>query len=162
MMDKLAIEPEYGRLLREMVIQAKPESVVEIGTGHGFSTSFLLEGVRENKKGTVYTYDSVDRETTLKNDRLKRFLCEFSNSKPFLPKEIDFVFHDAGHWFEHVGADLGLVFPMLTPNAVIAVHDIIHSFAMGEKLKQWFDSMEGWSYEEKKDGCGLGIARRVS
>jgi predicted O-methyltransferase YrrM len=163
--DRLAIEPEYGTILKDLVIESKPNVIVEIGTGKGFSTSFLLRGVNQNNRGTVYTFDSVIRkpyawkEMGVNDSRLRKFNTEFSFSRNNLPKKIDFVFHDAGHFFEHVREDLYFVLPRISDKGIVCVHDIIYSYDMGEKVKKMFGDL-GWNYQEKREGCGMGIARK--
>lgn len=163
--DRLSIEEEYGRYLMDLVIEMKPKTLIEIGTGSGYSTAWLLMGVNANNRGTVYTFDSTIRKpyawktSSVPDDRLRKFNTAFSFSKDILPKKIDFVFHDAGHFFEHVKEDLDLVIPKMSANGVIAIHDIIYSYDMGEKVKKMFEDL-GWHYIEKREGCGLGIARK--
>lgn len=163
--DRLAIEPEYGIILKDLIIESKPKVIIEIGTGKGFSTSFLLQAVNKNKWGTIYTFDSVIRkpyvwkELGIDDSRLRKFNKEFSLSQKLLPKKIDFVFHDAGHYFEHVKGDLDFVLPRMSDHGIVAIHDIIYSYDMGEKVKKMFEEM-GWIYQEYREGCGLGIARK--
>src|SRR5262245_9357247 len=38
----------------------RPESVVEIGSFHGWSTTWLLRALRDNGAGHLYTFDVVD------------------------------------------------------------------------------------------------------
>lgn len=160
------MEPMYAELLTQLVIDRLPINIVEIGTGQGYSTAHLLLGVNQNKEGTVYTFDPVQRkpyvwrESGISDERLRKFNSQFLESKKVIPNEIDFLLHDAGHFFEHVKEDIGMVLDRMTEDSIICVHDIMYSYDMGEKLKLWFESMPEWSYEEKKDGCGLGIARR--
>ncbi len=164
--DRLSVEYEHGKNIHDLVIDTKPKSVVEIGTGTGFSTAWILLALNQNQRGTVFTFDSVLRKpyawkvAGIPDDRVRRFNLRFDCAEKVLPKKIDFVFHDAGHFFEHVESDLKQVLPRLSAKAVICIHDIIYSFDMGEKVKKWFGEMDGWVYEEKKFGCGLGIARR--
>ena len=164
---KLCIEAEYGQVLMDLVEKSFPAVVVEVGTGQGYSTAWLLKGLLTNKHGQLMTFDSVDRSPYawdaegLPTHRLRKFNCEFKDADKLLPSEIDFVFHDAGHWIEHLKEDLALVLPRMDRGGIIAVHDIVYSNDMGEKLKIWFESMPEWSYREMRDGCGLGIAERV-
>lgn len=40
--------------------EARPETVVEIGTFHGWSTTWILQALRDNGSGHLYSYDIVD------------------------------------------------------------------------------------------------------
>jgi predicted O-methyltransferase YrrM len=164
---KLAIEPEFGIILRDLVMFRRPNTVVEIGTGQGYSTTWILRGLNENKNGEVITFDEVNRSPYawdaegIPTDRVRTFEGTFSDMEKLLPAHIEMVFHDAGHWFEHVEKDLGLVIPRMHKGGLVLVHDVIYSFDMGERLKKWFESKEDWTYREIKNGCGLGIAEKV-
>lgn len=165
---RLSIEPEYGAVIKDFISTRKPTTVVEIGTGQGYSTAWILKGMSKAKRGTVYTFDTVDRSPYaweaegIPAKRVRVFRGEFSTMGKVIPASVDFVFHDAGHWFEHVQADLGLVMPRMKVGGMILVHDIIYSFEMGEKLKAWFETKPGWNYREMKDGCGLGVAEKIA
>jgi predicted O-methyltransferase YrrM len=161
---KLSIEPEFGVVFMELVKKNRPEWVVEIGTGQGYSTMWILKGLNANNRGVVYTFDNVDRQPYAWDaegidDHRVRLFSDFHALD--CPESVDMIFHDAGHWFEHVEADLKPLIPRVTVGGVVCVHDIVHSNDMGEKLKAWFESMPAWSYREMRDGCGLGIAERV-
>lgn len=164
-MNNLGIEIELAGTLMDLVVEFKPKSIVEIGTGYGVSTSALLQGVNTNKKGMIYTFDSVVRRPyeweTMKipAKRLRKFNCEFKDSERLLPGKIDFVFHDAGHFFEHIQEDLGLVWKRIRKGAIIAIHDVVYAHEMGEKVQKMFDGM-GWDYKVLDFGCGLGLARK--
>lgn len=164
---KLSIEREYGSLLMDLIEKKRPKVVIEIGTGQGYSTSWILKGLNKNNFGKVFTFDSVNREPyvweieEIPSSRLRRFNCEFKNAGKLLPDKIDFVFHDAGHWIEHVMSDLDPLFSKITVGGMVLVHDIVYSNDMGEKLKDFFSSRLDWKYEEKRDGCGMGIAERL-
>lgn len=163
--DRLSIEDFHGRCLMDLVLETKPKTLIEIGTGSGYSTAWILLGLNSNKRGTLMTFDSTIRKpyawkvAGIPDDRIRKFNNAFAYSVNHFPKKIDFVFHDAGHFFEHVKEDLELVFPMMSPRGIIAIHDIMYSYDMGEKVKKMFEDM-GWKYEEKREGCGLGIARK--
>ena len=57
-----------GRLYYSLVRALKPEVIIETGVASGVSSSFLLAGLSENSKGTLYSidlpYDSADMEVS--------------------------------------------------------------------------------------------------
>lgn len=58
--DEWAVEEETAVLLYGVVKAAKPELVVECGTGNGYATSYLLGGLTENGKGRLVTFEPDD------------------------------------------------------------------------------------------------------
>jgi predicted O-methyltransferase YrrM len=54
-LDDIEAEITY-LLLREL----RPAAVVEIGTFHGWSTTWILRALRANDTGHLYSYDLVD------------------------------------------------------------------------------------------------------
>lgn len=53
----MPVEFEAMQFLYGIVRYAKPSLIVECGTGSGASTQALLHGVRENGRGSIYTYE---------------------------------------------------------------------------------------------------------
>lgn len=164
------IEMEYGRMLYGAVQVEKPETIVELGTGQGYATAWLLLGLEKNQSGQLWTVDLVAadvpvwRMVDLPEGRLKVLgNTPIGEAGGQLPERIDLLFHDAGHGFEEVRTDLERLLPRIPLNGCIIVHDVNYNRNMGDALAQWFDSMaEEWSYQEASMGCGMGIARRIS
>lgn len=155
--ERLSIDSVGGEVLKDIVTRIKPKVCVEIGTGFGRSTCWILEGLGKN--GKVITFDEVERNPKLYEDDKR---VEFINDKFDWGKgKVDFVFHDAGHWFEHVTGDLGKILKNVRKGGVVCVHDIIHSYEMGEKLKEWFDKKPEWKYSEDRRSYGMGVAERI-
>lgn len=163
---KLSIEVEYGKLLKDEVVKRKPNTILEVGTGHGYSTAWLLLGVNENNQGRVHTFDTEERiplawelanvNTERLNQYVKAFPLNDMNSIPM----IDFAFHDAGHRYEFVKKDIDAILPKLDKRAVIFIHDVYYDGVMGEMVKRLFESFPGWNYSERKESCGMGIAEK--
>ncbi len=55
--DDWAVEEETAILLHALVRAARPELVVECGTGNGYATSYILGGLTENGKGKLVTFE---------------------------------------------------------------------------------------------------------
>lgn len=165
--DRLSIETAYGMFIYSLILEKGYKNIVEIGTGYGYSTAWILRALNENRKGTLYTFDSVKRSPTVYNEikmstkRMRKFICSFNDAEKLLPKKIDLVFHDAGHWFEHVSADLKMVIDRIPIGGAILIHDTVYSKDMGERIKEMFGAMRGWFYQEDKTGCGMGFALRM-
>ncbi len=53
-----AIEYETGELLHALVRAAKPDLIVECGTGEGFATAFLAAALMANGSGRLVTFET--------------------------------------------------------------------------------------------------------
>lgn len=163
----IAIELEYGRFLKELVISKRPKNIVEVGTGQGYSTAWMLLGVNHNKFGSIYTFDNTVRrpyvwdKADISAERLCLFNTEFKDALEFMPREIDLVFHDAAHRIEMIREDLELLLPRMRVGGMILVHDTNYCREMGDMLKVDFEARPAWRYEERKEACGLGIAEKI-
>lgn len=164
--DKLAIELEYGRKLYDMVFDLRPGVIFEIGTGFGYSTSWMLMALNENKRGKIYTVDHEIREPAYWKEAQipdKRLVRLFGSAEKVsqIPGKIDFVFHDSSHRIEHIVPDLELIMPRISKGGQIVVHDTNYARTMGDELKEFFKKKTDWSYFEMEKGCGLGIAEKT-
>lgn len=95
------ISEELGKLLMLLIKAKKPKTILEIGSGIGFSTTFLIEACKGNKLITIeaskdnvkimaplFKKARLDKNFTLINDKAQNFL-------PTCPIHWDFVFLDA-------------------------------------------------------------------
>lgn len=172
LMHAASIEYEMGQMLMSLVKDRKPNTIVEIGTNIGYSTSCLLLAALENGKGTVTTFDIEDVQVTYKDmiawkvlglptDNLK-VVTEPTWATDKLPTAIDFVFHDASHDVEPTKLEVERLAPLITKEGVMAFHDIFLCRHMGEFLFNWFkDRGSEWKYSEIRRGRGLGVAIRL-
>lgn len=159
--DELAIEQEYGEMLMKAVARSRPRTIVEVGTGTGYSTSWLLLGTIAAKKGRIISYDNVQRPAyylrfglPIVNLDLRR--GEFPHVDD-LPESIDFLFHDSQHRYELIEPDLELVLPRMTARSQIWIHDVRGE--LNRLMKDFFES-RGWEYEHHAEACGMAVARK--
>ena len=132
----MPIELEMAELLYGIVRYAKPEVVIESGTGSGRSTQAISAALVHNGKGVVYSYETVEEFRLLAlaafTGRENVFIRDgFSRKAEEVP---DLVFVDTGggpeqrepeitHWLEHESKPL------------VVVHDgarAYESFAIGD------------------------------
>lgn len=166
-----AIEMEIGMMLSGGMQESRPENVVELGTGPGYSTCWLLIGLEKIQQGHVWTVDVVpadeplwikyglpaERVTYLSNETIQSAV-----QGNLLPERIDFMFHDAGHHGSQVIEDIELLVSRIPDGGTIAVHDVNYMRGMGDLVRDWFDARQDeWKYEEINMACGIGIARRI-
>lgn len=171
-----AVELEIGQMLYWAVLERKPEHVVELGTGPGYSTCWILLGLEHNEHGKLWTVDvssperpvwqeiglPTGRLVVIANSPIDYTIKELPQFGPALPERIDFLFHDASHCFDEIQRDLLSLMPRIPAGGHILIHDVNYRRKMGDELDTWFDSMpEDWSYQEMSSSCGIGIARRL-
>jgi predicted O-methyltransferase YrrM len=134
------IRPYLGYILYRMVKDNKLKKVLDIGTGYGFSSLFMLEGLPED--GILTTIDK-DQELLYKNGGLlnlnktgKFNQVEFyeEDSKTLLPKFykeerfFDLVFLDAGKLFDEQINDILLIDHITKKNSIIVVKNFSKKF----------------------------------
>jgi predicted O-methyltransferase YrrM len=107
----------------------RPHTVVEIGSYHGWSTSWLLRALRDNGEGVLHTYDRVDHATRSLPDELTRTRWHFVHGDvrdAELPGDPGFVFVDALHTAGFARWYTAEILDRLRPGVAVAVHDIYH------------------------------------
>ena len=134
--------------------------MVELGTGYGYSTAWILLALNHNNRGVIHSYDREERKPSvwekcrIETDRLYLHLGEFENNS-YLPKDIDFLFHDSQHRIELITKDLDFIMPNMSKNSIIVIHDT--KGQVGEMLKEKYTD---WKCENDPLGCGITILKR--
>jgi predicted O-methyltransferase YrrM len=163
--DELAIEQEFGEMLYSEIKNSLPKRIVELGTGYGYSTSWMLLASTFCDNANVYTVDKENRSpkvwhrVNITNDfpvNLHCFIGDFRKIDIF--NNIDFLFHDSEHKIEKITEDLDYFIPRMSPKSQIWIHDA--NGATGKGLKDYFKSKEDWKYEQIDKSWGMGIAKR--
>jgi hypothetical protein len=134
--------PEY---LYVIVRALKPEAVVETGVAAGISSSFILQALEDNNKGTLYSIDLPNYD--LPNDltfipdgkhpgfaipeRLKkRWQLRLGTSKDILPGllaeigRVDIFLHDSEHSYENMLFEFVAAWDYLQHGGLLLSHDI--------------------------------------
>jgi predicted O-methyltransferase YrrM len=138
------IEAELTYLL---VRELKPASVVEIGTFHGWSTTWLLRALRDNGTGHLYSYDLVDHAVRsvpaeLSAGRWTFRAGDVRKSLSTLPNPVDYLFLDAAHSAPFARWYTDVLLPGLPEATPVSVHDVYHRsrplpFSEGRVLLGW-------------------------
>lgn len=112
-------------------LEVKPRVIVELGTREGESTRALLR-VAEHCLGTLVSVDTSDCSHIVSSDRwrfvrsddieFERNWSDWARSRG-LPEEIDFLFVDTSHLYDHTRAEIQVWFPHLSSTAKAAFHD---------------------------------------
>ncbi|MEV2276899.1 class I SAM-dependent methyltransferase [Nocardiopsis sp. NPDC049922] len=138
------IEAEITYLLLR---DTTPAHVVEIGTYHGWSTTWILSALRDNGTGHLHSFDIVDHAPHHVPDHLSADRWTFTKGDvrtrtDHLPPHIDYLFIDAAHngrfarWYTHH------LLPTLAPHTPVSVHDVFHQrralpFTEGAVVLKW-------------------------
>jgi hypothetical protein len=159
--DTLAIESEFGERLMEEIASFKPKDVVELGTGRGYSTCWIMLGLLKSGGGKLTTFDTEIRNFHVNHmdfpGQFKMYKKEFKNVNKELPKKIDFVFHDSAHKFELIVPDLEILLPRMSSQGRIWFHDAYDHVSI--PLQEYFDQ-KGWDYTWIKESSHLGFAKK--
>ena len=124
----------------------KPDKIVETGVQSGLSSSFLLQAMKENSKGSLYSVDLPDEkllEAIPSEARLgrksgwvvpeelgKNWKLLTGKSSDKLPallddlKTVDIFIHDSDHSFENMYWEFNTAWPYLAKNGMLLSDDI--------------------------------------
>jgi predicted O-methyltransferase YrrM len=125
----------------------RPETVVEVGCLHGWSTSWILRALRDNGHGHLHSYDLIAHATRhvpldLSTGRWTFVRGNVRNRLSQVPAAIDYLFIDAAHSARLAKWYLTHVIPGLQPGTPVSVHDVFHRatprpFTEGAVLLDW-------------------------
>ena len=124
----------------------KPDRVVETGVQSGISSAFLLQALKENGRGVLYSIDMPDErliETIPSHVRMNKksgwvvpqelktnWVLITGRSQDELPpllkelKTIDIFIHDSDHSFRNMSQEFETAWPYLTPGGILLSDDI--------------------------------------
>ncbi|RNL86406.1 class I SAM-dependent methyltransferase [Halostreptopolyspora alba] len=138
------LEAEISYLL---VREHQPTAMAEIGTLHGWSTTWLLSALRDNGFGELRSFDLMDNAARNVPDGLAAGRWSFHKgdirSQPdLLPEKIDYLFIDAAHNGRFAQWYIDTVFPRLASGVPVSVHDVFHQsyalpFTEGRVVLRW-------------------------
>lgn len=141
-LDDLESELTY-LLLREH----RPETVVEVGCLHGWSTTWMLRALRDNDAGTLYSYDIAENAAghvprELSAGRWRFVPGDVRERISRVPDEVDYLFLDAAHSGRFAKWYLANLLPRLRSGTPVSVHDVFHGkrplpFTEGAVLLDW-------------------------
>ncbi|KUN53985.1 methyltransferase [Streptomyces canus] len=146
-LDDIEAEITY-LLLRE----TRPETVVEIGTFHGWSTTWILQAVKDNGSGHLYSYDIVDHVVRNVPEQLSAGRWTFTQGDARenlekIPDTADFLFIDAAHSARFARWYIQHLLPHMRPGIPMCVHDVFHGrrplpFTEGAVVLRWLADRE--------------------
>lgn len=135
------MEIDDCRILYIICRVIRPKIVVETGTGHGFSSSFIIQALEDNGYGELYSIDLHYRNGIsvpigkqpgwvipeyLKH-RFHLFLGESTRIMPKLLRKlgkIDIFIHDSRHTYRTMIKEYETVLPYLRKDGLLLSHDV--------------------------------------
>lgn len=123
--------------------------IIELGVRHGDTTEPLLDVAKIND-GTLYSVDINDTSFVPKSENEKHWSFNKMSAIEFLEEfdkdiNVDLVYVDDWHSYEHVKRELELLDEIVSPSTVIVLHDLMyggtepfyHSDLTPNAGKQW-------------------------
>ena len=119
-----------------LVRAMRPTVVVETGVCYGASSAYILEALKDNGHGVLYSIDLGNTPNEPPNDffvrpALKdRWHLIIGDSRQELPRlldrlgQIDLFHHDSLHTYEHMTWEYETAFAYLAPHGVLSSHDV--------------------------------------
>jgi len=133
---KIIMQPQLDDVEAEitylLIREFKPKTIVEISPCGGWSTSWILQAIKDNKLGKLYSYDLVDDSTKtippdLSKDKWFFIKGDIKENINKLPKKIDYLFMDSNHSADFAQWYIQKLFPKLKSGIPISVHDVFHT-----------------------------------
>lgn len=118
-----------GEVTYLLIREHRPQTVVEISPGGGWSTSWILSAIKHNASGRLYSYDLTDRCTgnvpsDLSEGRWAFHRGDVKKNLGALPAEIDYLFLDSEHSADFARWYIRNLFPRLKSGSPVSVHDV--------------------------------------
>jgi predicted O-methyltransferase YrrM len=149
-LDDLEAEITY-LLLRDTA----PAHVMELGTFHGWSTTWILSALRDNGSGHLHSFDRIDdvRNTVpadLADGRWTFVHGDVRERLADVPRDVGYLFVDAAHSSRFARWYVRHLFPIVPAGIPVSVHDVFHGpralpFTEGAVVLRWLDARGvGW------------------
>lgn len=134
-----------AEMLYLLIREAKSKHAVEMSPCHGWSTSWMLNAVNDNKIGKVFSYDIVDWSKKYLSEALKRnWIFTQGDVRSTLKniEQIDFLFIDSEHTRELAEWYIKDVFPYLKTETIVGIHDVRNEYGTsleGIEVLKWLE-----------------------
>jgi predicted O-methyltransferase YrrM len=128
----------------------RPAVVMELGTFHGWSTSWILSALRDNGSGHLHSFDIIDNvrrnvPEDLAEGRWTFVQGDVKETLDRVPADTDYLFVDAAHNSRFGRWYLQHLFPRVPAGIPVSVHDVYHfpvtlPFHEGRVVVRWLDA----------------------
>ncbi len=139
--------PKYPLTWYALIRKYNLETIVETGTSMGWSSFMILNALKRNGKGNLYSFDLDDSESVKQNGGVgylvpnnlrQNWTLVIGDTKkelePILKKlkKIDMFIHDSEHSYEMMIFEYNLAWSYLEDEGILCSDDINHSKAFEE------------------------------
>ncbi len=145
----------FGKWIYCCIRVTKPETVIETGVAHGYSSWIILNALKKNNKGILYSIDLPNHDTNIDynfkdqpttgwmvpdvlKDRWKLNLGDAKILLPTLLKEIgelSIFFHDSDHSYEHMKYEFETSHPFFMNGGLLLSDDVHKNSAFAEHVE---------------------------
>lgn len=147
------ISTDSSKLLYYIVRKTKPKTVVETGISKGVSTFFILNALRKNKAGKLYSFDILPNAGCLLSSNERKnwhfVVLDKRNTRMEFHKaiegigNIDIFLHDSDHSYKNQFFEYSTVFPKIVDGGFLLSDNVDFSYAFLDfarinKLKQYY------------------------
>jgi methyltransferase family protein len=169
-------DPGFARALWCIVHHLHAEAVIETGVAHGVSSRVMLEALREDSGGRLYSIDLPpmlvpqrwsEMAVAVPLELRDRWTLLKGSSRRQLPDllrrlgRIDLFVHDSRHSTRNVHWELSAAWPLLAPGGVVVVDDADVNWGFERFLRRGDDREPLWCIAD--DGQRqFAIARKSS
>ena len=129
------VKPQLDDVEAELTYLAlrdhRPDTVMELGTFHGWSTTWILSALRDNGGGHLHSFDRVDTvlrtvPAELAADRWTFVAGDVAANLAAVPPDVGYLFVDADHGRRFARWYLAHLFPLVAAGTPVSVHDVFH------------------------------------
>ena len=132
------LDNESGLFLYILCKILKPEIIVETGVAYGMSSAYILQALKENNKGTLYSIDSIFRPWESEEMIGSAIPSELKNKWNFINgvateklyplikslKQIDIFIHDSLHTYTNMMSEFNTAWPFVREDGFLISDDI--------------------------------------
>jgi predicted O-methyltransferase YrrM len=141
--------------------EARPDTVMELGTFQGWSTTWILRALADNGHGRLHSFDRVDTvlrtvPAELAADRWTFVGGDVAANLAAVPPDIGYLFVDADHGRRFARWYLAHLFPLVPAGTPVSVHDVFH----GRRARPWSEGTEVLRWLADQDTAWFTAARR--
>jgi len=152
---------EHLQRIYDLTVAANAQRVVELGVGHGRTTTALLAALEETG-GHLWSCDVLDFPGTRAAFDPNRWAYIVAPSLVWgraWTGDIDVLFIDSSHARDETEAELRLFGPWVRPAGQIIMHDTVSHPAVLEAIYAWLDPLF-WDLELHAHNNGLAVLTR--
>lgn len=147
----------------------EPETVVEISPCRGWSSTWILNALRDNNLGMLYSFDVIDfAKYNIPKDLAERWILRVGDAKEADTPDPDYLFIDSDHTKEFAEWYIEELFGKYK-SIPVSVHDVFHTadpngFSLeGGLVMDWLEenSIEWFTASANKNREGFDEIERL-